>query len=77
MAGISLAQAQAALDAAMTAHAALLTGGTHYRIGDRMIQCPPLVEIEASIRTWRGEVERLSAGITNSGPVIYGVSLGG
>lgn len=76
MAGISLAQAQAALDAAMTAHAALLTGGTHYRIGDRMIQCPPLAEVLQSIDRWQAEVQRLSAGHTSRGPRIYGLTPG-
>lgn len=77
MPGITLAQAQAALAAALAAHAAILTGGTQYRLGDRMIQCPPLTEVEASIRMWQGEVERLTAGHTGRGPRIYGVELGG
>jgi len=77
MPGITLVQAQAALDAALAAHLAILTGGTHYRLADRMIQCPPLTEVEASIRMWQGEVERLTAGVTSRGPRIYGVTLGG
>ena len=76
MAGITLAQAQAALDAAMAAHAAILSGGTQYRIGDRMIQCPPLTEVLQSISTWQAEVQRLAAGYTSRGPRIFGVTPG-
>jgi hypothetical protein len=76
MPGITLAQAQAALDAALAAHAAILGGGTQYRIGERMIQCPPLTEVLQSISTWQAEVQRLSAGVTSRGPRIYGVTPG-
>lgn len=76
MAGITLAQAQAALDAAMAAHAAILTGGTQYRIGDRMIQCPPLAEVQQSIGFWQAEVQRLGSGYTARGPRVFGVTPG-
>lgn len=75
MPGITLSQAQAALDAAMTAHAAILGGGTQYRIGDRMIQCPPLTEVLQSITHWQAEVQRLQAGVTQRGPRVYGVRI--
>lgn len=76
MAGITLAQAQAALDAALAAHAAILTGGTQYRIGDRMIQCPPLVEVLQSIDLWQAEVQRLAAGQASRGPRVFGLTPG-
>ena len=76
MAGITLAQAQTALDAALAAHAAILAGGTQYRIGDRMIQCPPLAEVLQSIDTWQTQVQRLSAGYATRGPRIYGITPG-
>jgi hypothetical protein len=75
MPGITLAQAQSALDAALTAHAAILTGGTQYRIGDRMIQCPPLTEVLQSIDRWQAEVQRLQAGIASRGPRVFGVRI--
>jgi hypothetical protein len=76
MPGITLAQAQAALDAAMAAHAAILTGGTEFRMNDRMVKCPPLTEVLESIRVWQAEVQRLSAGITSRGPRVFGASIG-
>lgn len=76
MAGITLAQAQAALDRALAAHASLLEGGTRYRWGEAWIECPPLIEVEQSIERWNTMVERLSAGTSARGPRIFGVRLG-
>lgn len=76
MAGITLAQAQEALDAAMAAHASILAGGTSYRRGDRWVECPPLSEVLQSINLWQAEVQRLSAGHTVRGPRIFGVTPG-
>lgn len=76
MAGITLAQAQAALDRAMAAHAAILDGGTRYRWGEAWIECPPLSEVEQSIERWNSMVVRLSSGTTARGPRIFGVVLG-
>jgi hypothetical protein len=73
MAGITLAQAQAALDNALAAHAAILTGGTEYRYGDRTLKCPPLVEVEQSIERWNRVVQNLNAGSTG-GPRISGIT---
>lgn len=76
MPGITLAQAQAALDAALAAQKSILEGGTMYRRGDRWIELPPLSEVEASITRWQAEVERLSAGRAGRGPRIFGVMPG-
>jgi hypothetical protein len=76
MPGITLEQAQAALEAALAAHLAILEGGTVYRRGDRWIECPPLSEVEQSIRIWEAQVARLSAGVTSRGPRISGVMPG-
>lgn len=75
MAGITLAQAQAALDNALAAHAAILTGGTEYRYNDRTLKCPPLEEVERSIERWNRQVQNLSAGATG-GPRISGITPG-
>jgi hypothetical protein len=76
MPGITLEQAQAALEAAMAAHLAILEGGTVYRRGDRWIECPPLSEVQQAITMWQREVERLSAGVTSRGPRISGITPG-
>jgi hypothetical protein len=76
MPGITLAQAQEALDAALTAQKTILEGGTMYRRGDRWVELPPLSEVEASITRWQAEVERLAAGRTSRGPRIFGVTPG-
>lgn len=75
MAGVTLSQAQEQLDAALAANKAILEGGTMYRRGDRWVECPPLTQVEDSIRFWQGEVTRLQSGITTRGPRIYGVSI--
>lgn len=77
MPGVTLAQAQAALDNALAAHAAILTGGVRYKYGERWLECPPLAEVEASIERWNGLVQALSAGAASRGPRISGVTLGG
>ena len=76
MAGITLAQAQEALDAALAAHLAILQGGSSYRRGDRWVECPPLADVLKSIDVWQAEVQRLSAGHATRGPRIYGVTPG-
>lgn len=75
MPGITLAQAQAQLDAALAAHEAIMGGGTEYRQGEVTLKCPPLAEVLQSITHWQGEVQRLSAGVTSRGPRIYGIRL--
>lgn len=77
MPGITLAQAQAALDNALAAHAAILQGGIRYKYNERWLECPPLAEVEASIARWNGIVTSLSTGATSAGPRISGISLGG
>jgi len=77
MPGITLAQAQTALDNALAAHAAVLQGGTRYKYGERWLDCPPLAEIEASITRWNSAVVSLSNGGAMAGPRISGISLGG
>ena len=76
MPGITLEQAQAALDSAMAAHLAILDGGVNYRRGDRWVECPPLDQVLASIKVWQAEVQRLSAGVTSRGPRVYGATPG-
>lgn len=77
MPGITLVQAQAALDGALATVATIHAGGTQMRIGDRMVALPTLAEAEDSVRMWQAEVQRLSSGFTARGPRIFGVSLGG
>jgi hypothetical protein len=76
MPGITLEQAQAALDASMAAHLAILEGGTTYRRGDRWVECPPLEQVMSSISLWQAEVQRLSQGIASRGVRIYGITPG-
>lgn len=76
MPGITLAEAQDALATALAARKSILEGGTTYRRGDRLMELPPLAEVEASITRWQAEVERLTAGRTSRGPRIYGVTPG-
>jgi len=77
MPGITLVQAQAALDNALAAHTAILQGGIRYKYNDRWLDCPPLSEVESSIRYWNGQVQALEAGTSGGGPRISGISLGG
>jgi hypothetical protein len=76
MPGITLAQAQAALDNALAAHAAILAGGTRYRYNDRWIDTPPLTEVEASIERWNRLVQTLEAGGKAGGIRISGITPG-
>ena len=46
------------------------------RVGDRMIQCPPLAEVQQSIGFWQAEVQRLGSGYTARGPRVFGVTPG-
>ena len=75
MAGVTLTEAQEQLNAALAANKAILEGGTMYRRGDRWVECPPLTQVEQSIRFWQGEVTRLEGGNTTRGPRIYGASI--
>lgn len=77
MPGVTLAQAQSALDNALAAHAAILQGGVRYKYNERWIECPPLEEVERSIERWNGLVQALESGATSRGPRISGVTLGG
>lgn len=73
MSGITQAQAQASLDAALAAHQAIMAGGTEYRQGDVMLKCPPLTEVLQSINYWQGLVQRLAtSGTAARGPRIFG-----
>ena len=60
MAGITLAQAQAQLDAYLAAETAVLSG-QRYEIEGRMLQRANLAEIQAGINAWDMRVKRLSA----------------
>lgn len=60
MAGITLAQAQAKLDALMAAHDAVLLG-QKYEINGRMLQRADLSAIMKGIEYWNLWVRRLSA----------------
>ena len=76
MPGITLAQAQTQLDLALAQLTAIQTGGTEFRLGDRMIKLPTLAEAQDSVATWQAEVQRLSSGFTRRGARVYGVTLG-
>jgi len=60
MAGITLAIAQAKLDAYLAAETAVLSG-QKYEIEGRMLQRANLNEIQAGINAWDQRVKRLSA----------------
>lgn len=60
MAGITLAIAQAKLDAYLAAETAVLTG-QRYEIEGRMLQRANLAEIQTGINLWDQRVKRLSA----------------
>lgn len=75
MPGITLAQAQTALDNALQMVTAIQQGGTELRIADRWITLPSLDEAEKSVRFWQAEVQRLQSGVTTRGPRIFGVNL--
>lgn len=75
MAGITLQQARAQLDAWMAASAATATG-QEYAIGTRKLRRADAAEIRQQIIFWQGQVAKLSAA-PRSGPrgmrVSYGV----
>lgn len=60
MAGITLAQAQAKLDAYLAAEEAVLAGQS-YQIGERRLHRADLAAIQAGITVWNQRVQRLSA----------------
>ena len=60
MAGITLAIAQAKLDAYLAAETAVLSG-QRYEIEGRMMQRADLATIQAGINVWDQRVKRLSA----------------
>jgi len=59
MAGITLAQAQAQLDAYLAAETAVL-GGQQYEIAGRMLRRADLAQIRDGITTWDARVKALS-----------------
>lgn len=60
MAGITLEQAQAQLNAYLAAEIAVL-GGQQYEIGGRMLRRADLADIQAGIDRWDKKVAELSA----------------
>jgi hypothetical protein len=76
MAGITLAQAQTQLDLALAQLTAIQTGGTEFRLGDRMVKLPTLPEAQGSVVFWQGEVQRLQSGFISRGPRVYGLTPG-
>lgn len=60
MAGITLTQAQAQLDAYLAAETAVLTG-QKYEIAGRVLERADLVAIQKGIDLWNGRVMALSA----------------
>lgn len=61
MAGITLAQAQAQLDAWLAASLAVASG-QKYSIGDRALERADLAEINKTIERWQTKVNQLTAG---------------
>jgi thiamine pyrophosphate-dependent acetolactate synthase large subunit-like protein len=61
MAGLSLADAQAQLDAFLAASLAVAKGQA-YQIGTRSFRRADLKEIQASITYWDGKVRQLTRG---------------
>ncbi len=61
MAGITIAQAQAQLDAWLNA-SLKVSQGQEYTIGNRTLKRADLAEINSSINMWQTQVTRLSAG---------------
>ncbi|MCE2910384.1 MAG: DUF6148 family protein [Burkholderiaceae bacterium] len=60
MAGLTLAQAQAQLDAYLAAETAVL-GGQEYEIGGRRLRRADLRSIQQGITLWNQRVQELSA----------------
>lgn len=61
MAGITLAQAQAKLDAWLDAETAIAERGQNYSIAGRTLSRANLSEVRESIDYWNKKVETLSA----------------
>lgn len=59
MAGITLEQAQAQLNAYLAAETAVLSG-QQYQIGERMLRRADLEMIQRGIELWNGRVRELS-----------------
>ena len=66
MAGITLAQAQAQLDAYLAAETAVL-GNQSYKIGEREFKRADLAAIQAGIDRWSDKVGALSMSTANGG----------
>ena len=66
MAGITLAQAQAQLDAWMAASLAVASSQS-YRIGDRMLTRADAIEIRNWVIYWQGQVNALTAAAATGG----------
>jgi hypothetical protein len=60
MAGITLATAQAQLDAYLAAEAAILSG-QDYQIGNRRLMRADLAKVQAGIALWNQRVQDLTA----------------
>jgi hypothetical protein len=69
MAGITLAQAEAKLDAYLTAETKVLSG-QEYWIADRKLTRANLSEIRAGIDTWDRRVKALSASANGRGRAV-------
>ena len=69
MAGISLATAQAQLDAYVAAETAILSG-QEYWIGSRRLKRADLAEVRAGITAWDQRVKTLSSSATGRGRSI-------
>jgi hypothetical protein len=66
MAGITLAQAQAQLDAYLAAETAVLTGQS-YEIAGRKLSRANLDSIQAGIKLWNERVVLLTAAVSGRG----------
>lgn len=69
MAGITLPQAQAKLDAYMAAETAVL-GGQEYEIAGRRLKRADLTSIRQGIDYWQGKVDDLTAKSSGRGRSI-------
>ena len=72
MAGITLAQAQAQLDAWLAASLAV-ANSQEYRIGDRMLTRTDAAEVRQQVAYWQDQVNRLTAVGTGRRRTRYGV----
>lgn len=66
MAGITLEQAQAQLDAYLAAELKVL-GGQSYEIGGRRLTRADLSEIRAGVETWNSRVQQLTLSVSGRG----------